>query len=416
MENGIFNAKEIKLENGIELVTIKRDSQIFSVHCGIKIGSMYENEQERGISHFIEHMLFKGTKNRNNETLNNDLEERAGEYNAYTDHNCTVYSITALYEEIEKSVELLSDMIINSIFPKDELEKERGVIIAEIKGSKDDIEDFSFQKANSIAFKNSSLRYDTAGEESAIKKIKREDLVKFYNKYYSPSNLVISVVSPLDHEHILKIVKKYFGIWKKVSVERIKPIIEDNNSIKRITYKKDISQSTIIYLYTFHNLSRVEELALRVLNHRLGESSNSLLFRELREEKGLAYDIYTQIDTTDNVKMMYIYTAISYDKVDEAMNIINACVKNIKNETITFNNNIIELMKKVYKTAVASTLEDSTDLGNYVLHQKLDNESIYQFIQDMKDIENVDRKQIYDVARKVLDKPTIHILLPEKSE
>lgn len=416
MENGIFNAKEINLENGIELVTIKRDSQIFSVHCGIKIGSMYENEQERGISHFIEHMLFKGTKNRNNETLNNELEERAGEYNAYTDHNCTVYSVTALYEEIEKSIELLSDMIINSTFPKEELEKERGVIIAEIKGSKDDIEDFSFQRANNIAFKISSLRYDTAGEESIIKKIKREDLVKFYNKYYTPNNLVISVVSPLEHEHVLKIIKEYFGSWKKVSINKIKPIIEDNNPTKKITYKKDISQSTIIYLYTFHNLNRVEELALRVLNHRLGESSNSLLFRELREEKGLAYDIYTQIDTTDNVKIMYIYTAISYDKVNEAMNIINTCVQNIKNETITFHDNIIDLMKKVYKTAVASTLEDSTDLGNYVLHQKLDNENIYQFIQDMKDIENIDRKQIYDVARKVLVKPTIHILLPEKSE
>lgn len=119
----MFQSKRYKLSNGIELISVKKDTQIFSIHLGVKVGSLYEKSTERGISHFIEHMLFKGTNKRSNEELNNDLETLAGEYNAYTDHNCTVYGITALKEEIENSIELLSDMVRDSIFPQKELEK-----------------------------------------------------------------------------------------------------------------------------------------------------------------------------------------------------------------------------------------------------------------------------------------------------
>ncbi len=114
----MYDAKKTILKNGITLVTIKKDTQIAAIHAGIKIGSIYENEKEKGISHFIEHMLFKGTKYRDNETLNKELENLGGgEYNAYTDSNSTVCSITVLQEELEKSVEILGDMFQNSIFP-----------------------------------------------------------------------------------------------------------------------------------------------------------------------------------------------------------------------------------------------------------------------------------------------------------
>lgn len=410
----IFNTKQTELSNGIKLITIKKDSQISAIHSGVNIGSLFEEKDEKGIAHFIEHMLFKGTQVRTNEKLNSDLENLGGEYNAYTDFNSTVYSATILNEELDNAITLIGDMLLNSTFPIGEIEKERGVILAEIRTINDDIEDLSFLKVNEIAFKYSPLREDTIGSEEVIKKVTRKQLIDFYNKYYLPNNCFISIVSPFEHEDVINIVSKCFGSWTKKKFEKKKILAEKHQFIKKISYKKEIEQSTILYLYTFNGLSKDEELALRILNFKFGESSNSILFRELREERGLSYDVYTHLDTSNNVKTLYIYTSVSEKNVDEAIHVIDTVIKDIKSEKIVFDDNTISLMKKIMKTAIASTLEDSTDLSNYVLHQAMDNENIYQFTEDMKNMGNIKSKDLYNVSRKVLEKPTIHIFLPEK--
>ncbi|MCM8711316.1 insulinase family protein [Clostridium sp. SYSU_GA19001] len=416
MEKGIFDAKIYNLDNGINLISIKRDTQIASLHIGFKVGSLYEKANERGISHFIEHMLFKGTKTRDNENINDALEKRGGEYNAYTDYTCTVYNITALCEELESSIEILADMVQNSIFPESEIEKERGVILAEIRTSKDDIEDYSFNKINQAAFSKSPLRYDTLGEEKTVKKFTRKQLMDFYSKYYIPNNCFITIVSPYEHHEIINLIEVYFNNWERKELNIESVVVENNIPGKTITYKKDIEQSTIIYAFTFHGLNKKEELALKILNHKFGESANSILFRELREERGLAYDIYSHIDMTNFVKILYIYTAVEPQNVDEAISVIDECIKKIISEDINFNEDTVNLMKKVLKTAVAATLEDSTDLGNYCLHQKLEEESIYEFLEDMKNLQYIKKEDIYNVARKVFKNATIHILTPNDKQ
>lgn len=416
MDKSIFDLNKYTLENGINLITIKKDTQLASINLGVKIGSIYEKKENRGIAHFVEHMLFKGTKNRNNEKLNEELEARAGEYNAYTDYTSTVYSITALREEFIKSLELISDMVKNSNFPQEELEKERGVILAEIRTSKDDIEDYSYRKTMECAFKESPIRINTIGTDESVKSFNREDLLKFYKSYYVPNNVYITVVSSMEHDDVFQLVKEYFSNWdsKEVVMEDI--ICEKNIPLKKYSYKKDIEQSTIIYLYTFHNLSKKEELALRILNYKLGESANSLLFRKLREEKGLAYDVYSELDATKNVKILNIYTAVNEEDVDESINVIENTINDIINKKIILDDTSIALMKKVLKTAVVQTLEDSTELGNYILHQVMDNEDIYEFVDDMNNMKTIKGEDIYKVAEKVLKNPTIHILLSEKSD
>ncbi|EES90793.1 insulinase family protein [Clostridium botulinum] len=416
MDKSIFDLKKYTLNNGINLITIRKDTQLAAINLGVKIGSIYENKDEKGIAHFVEHMLFKGTKNRDNKTLNEELEQRAGEYNAYTDYTATVYSITALKEELEKSLELFSDMAQNSIFSEEEMEKERGVILAEIRTSKDDIEDYSYKKTIEYAFKKSPIRINTIGTDKSVKSFTRENLVNFYEKYYVPNNTYITVVSSKNHEEVLKLVEKYFANWKTKEVKRSKVIYEDNISCKKISYKKDIEQSTIIYLYTFHNLDKKEELALRILNYKLGESANSLLFRKLREEKGLAYDIYSELDATKNVKILNIYTAVNEEDVEESLKLIDNIISDIVNEKIILDDSSVALMKKVLKTAVVQTLEDSTELGNYILYQVMDNADIYEFVDDMNNMENIKGEDIYNVAKTVLKNPTIHILLSEKSD
>jgi predicted Zn-dependent peptidase len=342
-------------------------------------------------------MLFKGTKNRSNEELNEGLEQLGGEYNAYTDFTSTVFSVTALEEELENASELLSDMLINSIFPPEEIEKERGVILAEIRTSKDDIEDFSFKKISELAFKKSDLRYEIIGEEKTVKSFTRNELVDFYHTYYVPNNCYITVVSSKEHEDIEALVNSKFSTWSKKDFVFREVVFEKNIPGKYITFKKAIEQSTITYLYTFYNLTKEEELALKILNHKLGESANSILFRELREERGLAYDIYTHLDMSNYVKTLFIYTAIGEENIEEAIKVIDNCIDRVRNKEIAFDEKIVNLMKKVLKTAVTSTLEDSSDLGNYVLHQSIDGEDIYEFVEDMKNMDKIKGEDIYNI-------------------
>ncbi|RXI39323.1 insulinase family protein [Clostridium tetani] len=406
----MFESKELNLPNGFKAVLVKKDTPIFSINLGVGIGSIFESEKEKGISHFIEHMIFKGTKNRTNEKLNEDLEELAGEYNAYTDYNCTIYSITALNDEFEKAIELISDMVINSNFQEEEVEKERKVILSELSGSRDDIEDFSFVKIKELAYRNSPLKYDTIGTKENIEKFTKTQLEDFYSRYYVPNNSYISIVSSYDYDHIEKILHKYFKTWTKKEFEKKNLAFEQNIPGKYIYNKRDIEQSCILYLYTCNNLDKKEEMVLKVLNHRLGESNNSLLFRKLREEKGLAYDVYTLLDSINSFNSIYIYTAVSQNSVNETINTIDKCINNIKEGTIKFHINTIRLMKKNLKTAIAFILDDSSDLSNYIVHQIIEDRNIYEFTEDIKKLDEIKEEDIVRMANKVFNHPTIHIL------
>lgn len=405
-----FDVKRHKLNNGLDVITIKKETQIASINIGIKVGALYENINEKGISHFIEHALFKGTKTRNDEELNDQLEALGGEYNAYTDYDATVYTISCLMEEFKNGVELLSDMIINPGFDKDEIEKERGVILSEIRTSKDDLEDFSFKKVNEVAFNKSALKYDVTGFDENVKRFTSDDILEYYNKYYTPENSLITIVTPLEHEDAIKLIDEEFRMWKGKKLDKLNFIKEDNKEIVKISYKPNIEQSTIVYLYTFNELEKSDELPLRILNHRLGESSNSLLFREVRENRGLAYDIYTHLEITNSIKTLYIYTAVAEENIDEAKNAIDETIKNIVNGNIQIGEKDLNIMKKVHKTAVISTLEDSSELCNYMLHQALEDEDIFEFVRDMDRLEQLDMIKINEVGKKVLKSPTIHIL------
>ena len=409
-----FDVKKHYLDNGLEILTIKKDTQIASINLGVKVGAIYESLEEKGISHFIEHMLFKGTNKRNNEELNDELESLGGEYNAYTDYNSTVYTISCLSEELENACILLGDMITSSNFPEEEIERERGVILAEMRTSKDDIEDLSFKRVNEVAFNSSPLRYDVTGLEEVVKGLKRDDIKRFYNKYYTPKNSLITMVSSMEHEDAKELISREFSNWQGAEEVEHPVICEDNTPLKKVSYKNDMEQSTIVYLYTFYHLDKNDELALRILNHRLGESSNSLLFREVREKKGLAYDIYTHLDMTKNVKTLYVYTAVSDEDVEEAIRAIDETLNNVVNGNIEIGNKDLAIMKKVHKTAVISTLEDSAELCNYILHQELEDEDIYEFVKDMEGLNNLNRDKIYKVSKLVLKDPTIHILTSPK--
>ena len=412
MKRWTFDENTIILPNGLKVITIKKDTRLASINIGVNIGSLYEDEKELGMSHFVEHMLFKGTKNRSNEQLNRELEFLGGDYNAYTDYISTVYSITCLDEEFEKGIELLSDMILNSSFDEKEMKKEKGVVLSEIKSDKDDIEDLSISRTHEYAFDKSALKNSIAGTEEHVKGFKRKQVYDFYKKYYTPDNCVIVTVSAFSHEQMQKIITDLFGKWEGKSHKKAKIIKEENKNIVKTTYKSQIEQSTVTYLYAFKEVCEKDKLPLKILSYKLAESSNSILFRELREERGLAYDVYSQMDLDENVNTMNIFTSVREESIDEVIEVIDKAILDIKNKDINFDEDMLCMMKKTHKTGVVSTLEDCSSLCSYVLVQSLAGKDITEFINSMEELETLTGEDIYRVCNKYLNKPTIHILKP----
>lgn len=408
-----LDLKEVVLGNRLKLITIKRNTSLFSAQIGVKVGSLHEEKKEKGFAHFTEHMIFKGTNKRSNGDINEELEFIGGDINAFTDYTYTVFCMKALKEDFKMSLELLGDMIINSKFNEEEIEKEKSVILSEIKSSIDDLEDLSFRSVNKLAFSKSGLKYDILGEEKTVSELNRDKLFSFYKKYYLPGNSVLTIASSYDHDEVLEMVEEYFSPWENKELLGKEIISEDNKECRRVVKKSDIEQCSIIYLYTFNNFTKEEELALRILNHKLSDSTNSILFKRLREDKGLVYEVYTSMDTLTNVKTFYIYTQVSLENKEEAENILKDSIKDIIERRIDFDEKTIFSMKKSLKNAIANTLEDTDEIVSFYLYKVLDGEKIESFQEEIDKFSNITKEDIYKAGEKLFSRASVHIFIPK---
>lgn len=410
MENLKIDFKEFILDNGLKIIILKRDCKFFNLNFGIKIGSAYEFDNERGFSHFIEHMLFRSNLKFSNYEVNKILEFLGGDYDAFTDYGSTIFTIRGLCCDLEKSIELISSMVIYPKFDDKEMYIERDIIISEIESCIADYEEYSFIKLNEESFENSHLKYDIAGTKETIKNIVSEDLRRFYDKYYVSNNSFMVVISSYDESYVINLLKKYFDSWQSKELLHKKLIEESNIPKKIVTEKKDLELSTVTYLFTFNNLLQHEKIFLKIAEYKLGGGSNSILFKRVREENGLAYDIYTQLELSDEFKGMYIFCATNDQNVNEVIKIIDSCIEDIKNCKNYFNDYSLQLMKKLQLMSIYSTLEDNEKLGLYLLEKIIYKKNINDYLDDLSMIEKVSSEELMNVCKKYFNNPTIHIL------
>lgn len=410
MENLKIDFKEFILDNGLKIIILKRDCKFFNLNFGIKIGSAYEFDNERGFSHFIEHMLFRSNLKFSNYEVNKILEFLGGDYDAFTDYGSTIFTIRGLCCDLEKSIELISSMVRYPKFDDKEMYIERDIIISEIESCIADYEEYSFIKLNEESFENSHLKYDIAGTKETIKNIVSEDLRRFYEKYYVSNNSFMVVISSYDESYVINLLKKYFDSWQSKKLLHKKLIEESNIPKKIVTEKKDLELSTVTYLFTFNNLLQHEKIFLKIAEYKLGGGSNSILFKRVREENGLAYDIYTQLELSDEFKGMYIFCATNDQNVDEVIKIIDSCIEDIKNCKNYFDDYSLQLIKKLQLMSIYSTLEDNEKLGLYLLEKIIYKKNINDYLDDLSMIEKVSSEELMNVCKKYFNNPTIHIL------
>lgn len=312
-----------KLNNGLRVV-VENIEHFNSVSVGLWVenGSRNENELNNGISHFIEHMLFKGTENRTSKQIAEAIEDIGGQINAFTGKEATCYYIKALDSYLELGLDVISDMLFNSKFDEEDIEKEKGVVVEEINMSEDSPEDVLMDLHSFATWGKNSLSRPILGYESTVRSFTREILVEYLKRYYIPENCVISICGKVDMTKIENLVQKYFGIWKfeNKSITRYdSPIIEKSNLFR----KKDIEQLHITLGMPGLETGHDDIYTLVLLSNILGGGASSILFQKIREELGICYSIYLFISSHINTGSVNIYAGLNPQYIKEALQTIN---------------------------------------------------------------------------------------------
>lgn len=312
----------IKLDNGLR-VALESIEHVNSVSVGVWIenGSRNENKFNNGMSHFIEHMMFKGTTNRTSLEIAESIEDVGGQINAFTGKEATCYYIKVLDSHLELSLDVLSDMIFNSKFSQDDMEKEKGVVIEEINMSEDSPEDVLSDLQSLSIWGEDSISLPILGSIDTVKSFTREKLLEYVTSYYIPENSVISIAGKFDMNTIGKLVEKYFGNWssniKKITKYSSPAIL--NNNLHR---KKNIEQLHIGLGIPGVPAGHDDTYSLLLLCNMFGGGASSVLFQKIREEKGLCYSIYSYSSAFQNTGVVSIYTGLNPAYAHEALNLI----------------------------------------------------------------------------------------------
>lgn len=333
--------KEYILENNLTVV-YECLNHLKSVSFGvwIGVGSRNETRQNNGISHFIEHMLFKGTKTRTARDIACAIDKIGGEINAFTGKDCTCFYTKTLDSDLETAVEILSDMILNPLFNPVHIETEKKVVLEEISMYEDDPEEYAHDLLTEEMWSDGPLGYPILGTAKSLRNITRNDLFKHMFDYYVPDNCVISVVGNFKENELLNIINKYFSKWKSIGFCRLPEKRPDFRT--HFLYRKKETEQTHVCI-GFRGLPMSDErlYALMVLNNILGGGMSSRLFQNIREERGLVYSIYSYPTAFRDCGMFTIYAATNPENTQEIIRLIGVELKNLIDNGITENELLI---------------------------------------------------------------------------
>lgn len=307
-----------KLNCGVRLVT-EKISHVQSAAIGIwvKNGAVDEYKEVSGISHFIEHMMFKGTENRTAKKIAEDIDKIGGQINAFTGKEATCYYVKVINTHLFDGAEVLLDMLNNSVFDSKEMTKERQVICEEIKMIEDQPDDLAHDTVCEMVFRGNELGNSIIGTKSSLKKITRPVMVDYKNKTYTKDSIVISASGNFDEEEFAKYLEDKFDKIFDSKPARKETAVEYKPSYKVIV--KDIQQSHICMATKTIALGDPRYYSFSVLNNIMGGSMSSRLFQNIREEKGLAYSVYSMNSTFSTSGYYNIYAGVSHDKVAAAI-------------------------------------------------------------------------------------------------
>ena len=379
--------EKIKTNSGIEVIFDRLESiSTCSVGVFVKTGSRDESDTEEGISHVLEHMVFKGTPTRNYFEISEEIDYLGANVNAHTTKEETVFYINALTQFLGKSVDILFDIVTNSTIDEKELEKEKDVIVEEIKMYKDSPDDLVFEMnyADSI---NGQYSKPIIGTQESVKGFTADEIRKYYKERYTKDNILIVVSGNFDKNEIIQKINQYFSKLGDKKTDRRDKIDFSFNAGKKIV-TKDINQVNICISHENEDYNSKNKIYTDILANIIGGSMSSRLFQEIREKNGLAYSVYTYNQYYLSGGLTSTYIGTNLENYEKAIEITLSEFKKLRENGVTEDE--LQKAKNKYMSRIAFAMENPRSrmgiLGNYYIRKNeiLDSEKMKNEVNAVK--------------------------------
>lgn len=360
-----------KMPNGLTVVVAEmpaRDS--VAVGIWVKVGARYEQQKISGIAHFTEHLLFKGTKTRSARKIKESIEGLGGVFNAFTGEESTCYFVKILKDHFELTFDVLADMIKNSLFRPQDVERERTVILEEIKMYQDLPQQFVQERMNQLLWPDQSLGRNVAGTLETVSGIKRSHFLDFNRKFYHPANLLVTVCGDVAAEHVIEQAQKHFSGSRAGQPSRFSPAKSSQSRPRFDFFTKETEQTHVVI--GFHGPARTnaEKYKIALLNIILGGNMSSRLFEEVREKRGLSYEIKSSLYFFQDAGGFTVSEGVEKKKLPLSIRVILKELRKIRNKPV--GEQELRRAKDYYLGQLYLALEDTLDqmvwLGEKVMY------------------------------------------------
>jgi len=407
MVEEVRNIRREVLPNGLTVIT-EQMQHIRSASIGIwiKTGSRDEDPQWNGISHFIEHMVFKGTKNRSAEDIARQVDSIGGNMDAFTAKECICFNAKVLDEHLPIAMDVLSDLVLNPIFDVQDISRERGVILEEIKMDEDSPDYLVHEIFTQNFWKDHPIGKPILGTKESVKRFEQDPVLNFYRQRFAPGNLIICAAGNLKHEAFVELVNKHF--------QHIKPVKNGFHSappkiVSRIIMrnKKSLEQVQICVGVPSHPISHERRHASYILNTLLGGGMSSRLFQNIRERQGLAYAIYSDLNPYRDTGCLSVYAGTSRESAGKVVQSVVSEFRKLKAEEVPAEE--LRRSKDQLKGSLMLSLESSTARMSNLARQEMYFDRFFSMDELIEKIESVTVEEVKQLANEFFQTEAIAV-------
>ena len=402
-----------KMDNGLTLASVgMATSNSVSLGVWVGAGARDERSQEVGVAHFLEHMAFKGTQSRTALSIAKDIEDVGGFINAHTAREETAYYINLLPEHLEMGFEILSDILLNSTLPVEEIERERGVIIQEIGQSIDAPDDYVFECFSRACYGQHTLGNSILGTTDSVSGFTAPELAGFMQRYYGAEQMVICAAGPITHQQLSGLSSQYFDKLKQADApQRVAPEFLSTRHIA----SRDLEQCHTVFGFQAPDARSRWRYPLMVLSNLYGGGMSSRLFQQVREERGLCYSIFSFAQMFTDTGLFGVYAGTSDKDVDEMLEVSLAALKACRTE---LNQEEIDRSKQQLRAAVLMRRDSVSSMMDTTARHLALFDRVFECEEMLAAIEKVSRADVAELAHLITSgpAPSLSIVGPANSQ
>ncbi|MCH9028198.1 MAG: insulinase family protein [Bacteroidetes bacterium] len=369
----------------------------FSLGFWFNVGTRDENNSNNGISHFIEHMLFKGTKRRSAKRISEEIESYGGYLNAFTSKEHTCYYTKGLSENLARSFSVLADMIQNPLFKESHVRREAGVIIDELNDVNDNPEELIFDKFEEVVFKGNKLSMPVIGTEGNILRFNSDELQKYHNKRYNISKLLVVASGSVNHDELVKLAEKH--VCRKTSRTKVRREKFIPRKANDLILEKDFHQVHVIIGRSTVGLNNKKRVKIKLLSTLLGEGSSSRLFLAVREKLGITYQISSFLNSYKDVSSFGVYYSTNQKQSAKVQEIVLKEIKKIREKKIKEKE--LNKVKAYLKGSTILNLENTTNIMMRIASSMLYFNRVISVEEFLKNIDSITAEDLLKTANEL---------------